>query len=131
MGILVRDGLVQDVIGCAIAVHQALGPGLLESAYEYCLAEEFSARGIDFGRQVPIPVTYRSARLDCGYRADFVVGGRLLLELKSVERLLPVLYAQVLTYLKLLKVPHGLLINFNVARLVNGLKSFLLSEPSS
>ena len=118
--------LAEKVIGCAIEVHQSLGPGLLESAYEQCLAHEFAAQGLTFGRQVSLPVTYKGVYLDCGYRIDFLIERALLVELKAVEHVLPIHHAQILTYLKLLGVRQGLLINFNVGRLVNGLKSFLL-----
>ena len=121
-----RDPLVETVIGCAIDVHRAIGPGLLESAYECCLAHEFVLRGIGFTRQQPLPVTYKGLQLDCGYRIDFVIDRRLIVELKTTGRLLPIHHAQVLTYLKLLGVKQGLLINFNVPRLVDGLKSLLL-----
>jgi len=122
-----KDPLVEKVIGCAIAVHRELGPGLLESTYEQCLAREFSLNDLEFQMQVPLPVEYRGIKIDCGYRLDLVVEDRLLLELKSVEQMLPVHQAQILTCLKLSKIPQGLLINFNVPRLTEGLKSFLYS----
>jgi len=121
-----RTNLGRRVLGCAIEVHTALGPGLLESAYEQCLAHEFAAKGLRFGRQVAVPVSYRGCQLDCGYRIDFVVEDELLVELKTVERVLPIHHAQVLTYLRLLHVHQGFLINFNVRRLVDGVKSFLV-----
>lgn len=96
-----EDPLSKRVIGCAIAVHRELGPGLLESAYEECLCYELGARGIPFERQVLLPVVYRAVRLDCGYRRDIVVEGKLIIEVKAVEKLLPVHDAQILTYLKL------------------------------
>ena len=123
---LVRSDVAQQVIVSAITVHKALGPGLLESAYSHCLAEEFAYVGLAAEWQVPLPITYRNARLDCGYRIDCVVENTLLLELKSVARLLPIHDAQVLTYMKLFKMKQGLLMNFNSKRLVDGLKSFLL-----
>jgi GxxExxY protein len=120
-----RSSLAENVIGCAIEVHRELGPGLLESAYEQCLARELALCSVTFERQVPLPVKYKGALLDCGYRMDFVVGKEILLELKSVECLLPIHEAQLLSYLKLSNLPQGFLINFNVRRLIDGLKSFL------
>ena len=113
------------VIGAAIAVHRALGPGLLESTYDHCLAHEFKYRGISFAREMAVPVVYRDTRLDCGYRVDFVVESEVILEIKAVERLTAVHQAQVLTYLKLLNLKRALLINFNVSVLKDGLKSLL------
>ena len=125
-GMLVKPSvLAETVIECAIDVHRALGPGLLESAYAACLAHEFTLRDIPFRRQVPVPIVFKGIRLDCGYRADFVVDDEILIELKSVECLLPLDHAQVLTYLKLLELSQGLLINFNVRRLVDGLRNLL------
>ena len=123
---LVTSSLAETVIGCAIEVHRALGPGLLESAYDRCLAHELGLQGIDFVRQAPLPVAYKGVNLDCGYRIDFIIDGRLVVELKTVDRLLPIHQAQVLTYLKLLQIKQGLLINFNTPLLVAGLKSLLL-----
>jgi len=111
-----------EVIGACIEVHRHLGPGLLESAYELCLAHELSLRGLRFERQRPIPVSYKGVRLDCGYRADLVVADTLLIELKAVERLTPVHMAQALTYLKLTGLPVALLVNFNVVTLKDGLR---------
>jgi GxxExxY protein len=122
----VREPLTGIVIGCAIEVHTALGPGLLESTYDGCFSHELTLRGIQFVRQVPLPVVYKGFQLDCGYRIDFLVENSLLVELKAVERVLPIHHAQILTYLKLLGVKQGLLINFNVKQLVSGLKSFLM-----
>ncbi len=116
----------ENVIGAAIEVHRALGPGLLESAYEECLCHELSVRGLSFKRQVDLPVTYKGIRLDCGYRLDIVVEHQLVLELKSVEALLPIHDAQLLTYLKLSGVATGLLMNFNVPVLRNGLRRMKL-----
>ena len=117
--------LTQSVIGAAIEVHRVLGPGLLESAYRKCLAHELLHRGLDFRLEVPIPLRYKQAEIDCGFRADIIVGNQLLVELKSVERLLLVHDAQVLTYLKLCGMKVGLLINFNVSSLRNGLKRLI------
>jgi GxxExxY protein len=119
---LVINGLTDKIIGAAIEVHKALGPGLLESAYEECLAHELSFAGIPFERQVPLPITYRSIQLDCGYRLDFLVERTVVLELKALESLQPIHEAQLLTYLKLGGWPVGLLINFNVPVLKKGIK---------
>jgi GxxExxY protein len=116
-----RDPLSDKVIGLAIEVHRSLGPGLLESAYEECLSLEFNEHGLSYARQVPLPVVYKTVRLDCAYRLDFLVEGRLVLELKAVERLLPVHKAQLLTYLKLSGHKTGLLFNFNEVVLKDGL----------
>jgi GxxExxY protein len=122
--------LVREVIGLAIDLHRAIGPGLLESVYEQCFTYELAARSIEFRRQVPVPVVYKGVRLDCGYRVDLVIGGEVLVEIKSVEQTLPIHAAQVLTYLKLLKLRQGLLINVSVRRLTEGLRNFLLSGQS-
>ena len=116
------DELTGAVIGAAIEVHRALGPGLLESAYEECLAHELKLRDIEFARQVPLPITYKSIQLDCGYRLDLVVENCLILELKTVDKLLPIHEAQLLTYLKMTNTKTGLLLNFNVAVLREGIK---------
>ena len=123
--------LTGQIIGSAIEVHKALGPGLLESAYEECLCRELVLLGIDFKRQQPIPVEYKGARLDCGYRMDLLVEGLVLLELKSVDRLEPIHEAQVLTYLKLTGLKIGLSINFNVPVLRDGIKRFILQDPEA
>jgi GxxExxY protein len=116
------DGLTEKIIGAAIEVHKVLGPGLLESAYELCLAHELSIANISFERQVPLPVIYKSLPVDCGYRLDFLVEKTVVLELKAVEVLQPIHHAQMLTYLKLGGWPIGLLINFNVSVLKKGIK---------
>jgi GxxExxY protein len=117
------------VIGAAIEVHRELGPGLLESAYEECLCHELSLRGIAFQRQVELPVRYKGIKLDCGYRMDVVVEDLVLLELKTVEKLAPIHEAQLLTYLKLYRRSVGLLINFNVPVLKDGLKRIVHNFP--
>jgi GxxExxY protein len=114
--------LTERIIGAAIEVHKALGPGLLESAYEECLAHEFTVANISFERQVPLAVRYKSVALDCGYRLDFVVEKAVALELKAVETLHAIYEAQLLTYLRLGGWPVGLLINFNVSVLRRGIK---------
>jgi GxxExxY protein len=118
--------LAREVIGCAIEVHRGLGPGLLESAYGHCLAYELTARGISFLREYELPVRYKGKAFGLGYRVDFMVGGELLVEIKSVEALNNVHHAQMLTYLKLSGIEHGLLINFNARVVKNGIKSLLL-----
>ncbi len=121
-----RDSLTDQVIGLAIEIHRVLGPGLLESAYQECICYELACHKLRFRRQVPLPVTYKSVRLDCGYRMDVVVEERLVLELKTVERLLPVHEAQLLTYLKLSGLRTGLLMNFNTPVLKDGIKGMVL-----
>jgi GxxExxY protein len=116
------NGLSREVIGAALDVHRELGPGLLESAYEECLCHELMLRRVPFARQVPLAVRYRGLELDCAYRLDVVVDGLVVLELKSVEALLPIHQAQLLTYLRLSNLWLGLLINFNVPRLMDGVK---------
>jgi GxxExxY protein len=117
---LEKEELTRQIIGAAIEVHRALGPGLLESAYEECFCRELSLRNLRFRRQVEIPVEYKGVKLDCGYRADIVVEGAVILELKCVDQIAPIHEAQLLTYLRLTKLPVGLLFNFNVAVLKRG-----------
>jgi GxxExxY protein len=117
--------LTHAVIGMAIEVHRELGPGLLESAYEECLAHELRQSTVKFARQKSVPVTYKGLELDCGYRIDLLVEDQLVIELKSVEELIPLFDAQVLTYMKLADKSIGLLINFNVPVLKSGLKRFV------
>ena len=123
--------LTESIIGSAIAVHRELGPGLLESAYEACLAYEMTSRGISFERQMDLPVSYRGVTIDCGYRLDFLVEEIVILELKAVESIHPVHEAQLLSYLKLADKPLGLIINFNVKLLVDGIKRMVLTSGSS
>ncbi len=120
------DELSKRVIGYAIEVHRFLGPGLLESTYEQCLAHELRQAGILFKLQYPLPVEYKGIRLDCGYRVDMLVNDELILELKSVEEIKGIHEAQLLTYMKLTGVNKGLLINFNVKVLRKGLKRFVI-----
>jgi len=121
-----RDPLTEKVIGSAIEVHRTLGPGLLESAYERCLARELELNQIPFEQQVEIPIEYKGIRLDCAYRIDLLVQDSLILELKSVDSLLSIHEAQLLTYMKLTGIRTGLLMNFNTKRLVDGIKRFRL-----
>ena len=115
------------VIGRAIEVHKELGPGLLELAYEECLAHELQMASLKFERQKPIALKYKNLSLDCGYRIDFVIEDRLVVEIKSVEILTPVFEAQILTYMKLAQKPLGLLMNFNAVMLKDGIKRFIRS----
>ena len=120
------DELSNRVIGCAIEVHRVLGPGLLESTYEQCLAHELNQQHINCLRQCGLPIIYKGMEIDCGYRMDLLVDKSLVVELKSVETLTPIHEAQILTYMKLAKIKTGLLINFNVKLLKQGLKRFVL-----
>ncbi len=119
------------MIGALIEVHRHLGPGLMESAYEACVCAELSERALHFERQRPLPVVYKGVHLDCGYRLDLVVGNCILIELKAVERLLPIHEAQVITYLRLARLPVGLLVNFNEVGLRNGLRRLTSDHPKS
>jgi GxxExxY protein len=114
--------LTERIIGCAIEVHRALWPGLLESAYEECLCHELSLHGLCYERQVPLPIVYKGVTLECGYRMDIIVENRVLIELKTVEKILPVHEAQLLTYLKLSKLRLGLVLNFHVPVLIDGIR---------
>ena len=120
------DDLSNKVLGCAIEVHRELGPGLLESAYEQCLAYELNQARIPFRLQVGLPVEYKQTKLDCGYRIDLLLEDKLIVELKTVDQLLKIHEAQVLTYMKLAKMKVGLLINFNVPMLRKGIKRLVL-----
>lgn len=115
-----------EIIGAAIEVHRGLGPGLLESAYQTCLAHEMSLRGVPFEHQRPLPIEYRGVRLDCGYRLDFVVAGSVVVEVKAVETVLPIHEAQLLSYLKLGGWRLGLIINFHAVVLKNGIRRRIL-----
>ena len=121
-----RDSLSEVVIGAAIEVHRHLGAGLLESAYEECLCYELTQKQLTFKRQLELPVQYKNIKLNACYRIDLIVEDSLLLELKSVDKLLPIHEAQMLTYMKLSNLSTGLLINFNVPVLKNGLKRMKL-----
>jgi GxxExxY protein len=119
------SGLANKIIGHAINVHREMGPGLLEVIYEECLCEELAREKTLYARQVPIPLTYKGVRLECAFRADIIVESKVLIELKSVERLAPVHEAQILTYLRLSNLRVGLLMNFGSALLKDGLKRFV------
>ena len=116
------DGITEQIIGGAIAVHKALGPGLLESAYEACLVYELRQRGLKVQRQKELPIIYGEVKLDCGYRLDLFVEDSVIVELKAVDRLAPIHEAQLLSYLKLADCRLGLLINFNVTLLKRGIR---------
>ena len=118
--VLERNDLTYEIIGAAMEVHRELGPGLLESAYDTCLAHELSHRRIPFRRQVELPITYKDVSLDCGYRLDFVVDDRVIVELKAVDHLERIHRAQLLSYLRSFDTNLGLLLNFNVPRLKDG-----------
>jgi len=119
------NGVTEAIIGAAICVHRELGPGLLESAYEACLAHELTERRLKFERQKVLPVIYRGVELDCGYRIDLLVEDQVVVELKALETLEPIHEAQLLSYLKLSKCKVGLLINFNVKVLKDGIRRFV------
>ena len=119
--------ITEQIIGAAIEVHRALGPGLLESAYEECLARELALRQIPFERQKPIPLTYKDAVIDIGFRLDMIVDSQVVVELKAVDALQPIHEAQVLTYLKLTGKQAALLINFNTQVLHNGIRRLVMN----
>jgi GxxExxY protein len=123
---VIHEEITGPVIKSAIEVHRILGSGLLESPYERCLAYELKQNEINFKSQHVLPVEYKGIKLDCGYRIDLFVEGLLIVELKSVDKVLPIHEAQILTYMKLAKVKVGLLINFNVIRVKDGVKRFIL-----
>ena len=120
----IPPSLSRQVLGCAIAVHRELGPGLLENTYRCCLLEEFRDAGLSFRSEAPIALLYKGRQLDCGFRADIIVENSVLLELKAVESLLPIHEAQILTYLKLSKLRVGFLLNFSASPLKNGIRRF-------
>ena len=123
---IATNEITQEIIGAAIAVHRALGPGLLESAYQECLCQELALRGIPFERQVPLPLEYRGILCECGYRLDILVAGAVVVEVKSIEAIAPIHEAQLLTYLRLGGWKVGLLMNFNVVVLKDGIRRKVL-----
>jgi GxxExxY protein len=123
---LIHKELTDSIISAAIKVHKALGAGLLESAYETCMVREFELRSIPFQRQVNVPLLYEGMKLDCGYRLDLLVADTVIVEIKSIEKLQPIHEAQLLTYLKLMHKPVGLLLNFNSPLLRDGLVRLVL-----
>ena len=122
----IEADLTHAIIGCAIEVHKELGPGLLESTYEAALARELTLLGVPIQKQLPMPLRYKGEELDCGYRIDLLVGSDVIVEIKSVISLLPIHEAQLMTYLKLAGKRTGLLINFNVQQLRDGIRRFVL-----
>jgi len=125
------DQITENIIGAAIEVHRALGPGLLESAYEACLAFELAQRSLKVEQQKALPVVYREVKLDCGYRLDLLVEETVIVEVKAVDRLAPIHQAQLLSYLKLSGCKVGLLINFNVKLLKYGIRRVVNDFPDS
>ncbi len=121
-----QEEITNQIIGAAIDVHRELGPGLLESAYESCLCYELSTRHVPFVHQVPIPVVYKSVRIYCGYRADLVVAEKVIVELKAIDSIADLHKAQLLTYLRITGMKVGLLLNFNIAVLKNGIVRVVL-----
>ena len=121
--------MTERIIGAAIEVHRTLGPGLLESAYEACLVREITERGLTVERQKTLPVVYKGVRVDCGYRMDLLVAGRIVVELTAVDRFEPIHLAQLLSYLRLANLSVGLIINFNVRQLIRGVRRVVLNHP--
>jgi GxxExxY protein len=119
--VILHSPITGDILSAAFEVHRELGPGLLESAYQACLCHELSCRGLSFRTEVPLPVRYKDVRLECGYRIDLVVEDKIAVELKSVDKILPIHQAQLLTYLRLSGLRVGLLMNFNVRMLKDGI----------
>ena len=120
------NDLTHEILDSAYKVHTALGPGLLESAYQACLCYELKKKGFKVESEKPLPLVYEEVKLDCGYRIDLLVDNRVIIELKTVEQFTEVHKAQILTYMKLSKIKYGLLINFNVKSLKDGIKRFIL-----
>jgi len=125
------NAYTEAIIGAAMDVHRALGPGLLESAYEACLVYQLREQGLKVEHQKPLPVTYQEVKLDCGYRIDLLVADKVIVEVKSVERLAPIHEAQLLSYLRLSGCPVGLLINFNVRVLKDGIRRRVNAFPDA
>jgi len=123
---MLYEDLTKEIIGAAIEVHKLIGPGMLESAYEECLCYELKLRGLNYERQKPVPIVYKKIKLECGYRIDILVENKIILELKAAEGFNPVHEAQILTYMRFAEKRLGLLINFNVTKLTNGLKRYIL-----
>ena len=119
------DGITEEIIGAAIEVHRQLGPGLLESAYHNCLCHELTLRRIPHDKELTLPILYKGIEVDTGYRLDILVRGIVVVELKAVEKTLPIHHAQILTYLRIWNYPAGLLLNFNVSKLTKGVNRFV------
>lgn len=126
-----HSDLTERVIGAAIKVHRGLGPGLLESAYEVCLCDELGRAGLQWSNQVPLPVVYEGRRLDCGYRMDLVVEQKVIIEIKCIDSIAPIHEAQLLTDLRPSKLPVGLILNFNVQRLRDGIVRLAHTQSGS
>ena len=120
------NALSNKIIGLAIEVHRNLGPGLLEATYQQCLAYELSTNGINFVLEHPIPLKYKDINIDCSFRADVIVADCIILELKAIDKILPIHEAQLMTYLKITGIKLGLIINFNVKTLKEGIKRIIL-----
>jgi GxxExxY protein len=120
------DPLIPEIIGAAIEVHKQIGPGLLESVYEHCLCHELFTKSIEFKRQVPIPILYKGVKLNCGFRADLLIQDKIIIEIKSIDKLASIHRAQIISYMMIVRAPFGLLINFNVELLKTGLRKFVL-----
>jgi len=125
------NDLTYNILKCAYAVHSALGPGLLESAYEHALAFELIEAGFEVETQKALPLIYKGKKLDCGYRIDVLVNKEVIIELKTVEKILDIHKAQLLSYMKLSKTKYGLLINFNVVSLKSGIERLILTPKNS
>jgi GxxExxY protein len=125
------NGITEQIIGAAMDVHRVIGPGLLESAYEACLAFELRARGLQVEQQRPLPVVYKDVKLDCGYRLDLIVNNSVIVEVKAVEKLTTVHDAQLLSYLRLLNCRVGLLLNFHCTMLKHGIRRIVNDFPAS
>ena|SRR5688572_9375524 len=123
---LIEEEMTEQIIGAFIEVHRELGPGLLESAYERCVCHELTLRGFTVRTEVPLPVVYKGIQLDCGYRIDLIVNDKVIIEIKTVEKLVPVHEAQLLTYLKLSDIRVGLLVNFHSSVIRNSIKRMAL-----
>ncbi len=123
---MIENTITEKIIGCAIEVHKNLGPGLLESAYEECLLYELQKIGLDVKKQVPLPLVYKEVKLDAGYRIDLLVENKIIIEIKAVDAIADIHKAQLMTYMKLAGVKVGLLINFNVLKLKDGIVRWIL-----
>jgi len=121
--------ITKTIIGVAVNIHRALGPGLLESAYEACMVYDLAHAGLEVEQQKPLPIVYRGVKLECGYRLDLIIESEVIVEIKSIEKLLPIHKAQLLSYLKLSGCKLGLLINFNVQILKNGIQRIVNNFP--
>ena len=126
----IKDPLTHEIIGVAMEVHRELGPGILESAYEECFTFELATRNLSVKRQVPLPIIYKGHNIEVGYRPDLIIEGQVIVELKCVEKLIPVYDAQLLTYLRLSNIERGLLINWFSSPLINGIKRLVRTRPA-